>query len=199
MAGGGPVTGCLATRAAATAGLLAGHHVDDAAVEGGGGGEGGGTADVPLPVAARPLLAGEVEVEVAGGGSGVPRSSRSRLPAHRRPKGRKGQKTEFNFPERKTTRLFAPRRQLIPICAHCESDRILESKQNFQMCTKQQRCKMSSSPNSTYHSGLEKNARQFPIPENKKLLFSLKSTKKMYLSRWFSSAEFLPSPSPSAA
>ncbi len=42
MAGGGPVTGCLATRAAATAGLLAGHHVDDAAVEGGGEGEGGG-------------------------------------------------------------------------------------------------------------------------------------------------------------
>ena len=97
MAGGGPVTGCLATRAAATAGLLAGHHVDDDAVEGGGEGEGGGTADVPLPVAARPLLAGEVEVEVAGGGSGVPRSSRSRLPAHQRPKGRKGQKTEFTF------------------------------------------------------------------------------------------------------
>ncbi len=41
MAGGGPVTGCLAARAAATTGLLAGHLVDVAAAEGGGGGEGG--------------------------------------------------------------------------------------------------------------------------------------------------------------
>ncbi len=56
MAGGGPVTGLLAARAAAAA-LLAGHRKDVAAVEGGGEGE-GGIADVPVPVAARALLAG---------------------------------------------------------------------------------------------------------------------------------------------
>ncbi len=41
MAGGEPVTGCLAARAASTAGLLAGHLLDVDAAEGGGGGEGG--------------------------------------------------------------------------------------------------------------------------------------------------------------
>ncbi len=66
MAGGGPVTGCLAARAAATAGLLAGHLVDVAAAEGGGGRE-GGIADVPVPRDRKVTLVGvEVEVGVTG-------------------------------------------------------------------------------------------------------------------------------------
>ncbi len=56
MAGGGPVTGHLAARAAAAA-LLAGHLENASAVEGGGGGEGGDRLRT-LPKAARPLLAG---------------------------------------------------------------------------------------------------------------------------------------------
>ncbi len=56
MAGGGPVTGCLAARAAAAAVLGARHHDDVAAervvME-------GGIADEPVPVTSRSFLKGE--------------------------------------------------------------------------------------------------------------------------------------------
>ncbi len=116
MAGGGPVTGLLAARAAAAAALLAGHRVAAVAVERGGGGERGGSLTYLKPVTARSLLTGEVEVKVTGGnrpGSpwdlpGVVAAITRRSSSPKRPRNR------INFPERKTTRLFAPRCQLIP-------------------------------------------------------------------------------------
>ncbi len=57
MAGGGPITGFLATRAAAAAAPLAGHRVAAVAVEGGGGG-GGGIADVPVSRGRKATLGG---------------------------------------------------------------------------------------------------------------------------------------------
>ncbi len=116
MAGGGPVTGCLATRAAATAGLLAGHLVDVAAAEGGGGRE-GGIADVPVPRDRKVTLVG-VEVEVGVTGEKAPGRSLGVVPevvAALAPKvTSKKAKNRINFSEQKTQGLFTPRCQLIP-------------------------------------------------------------------------------------
>ncbi len=69
MAGGGPVTGFLATRAAAAAALLAGHRVAVVTVEGGGGGERGGSLTYLYPLTAGPLLAGSRSRSRSRGGN----------------------------------------------------------------------------------------------------------------------------------
>ncbi len=117
MAGGGPVTGCLAARAAATAGLLAGHLLDVAAAEGGGGRE-GGIADVPVPRDRKVTLVG-VEVEVGVTGENAPGRSLGVVPevvvVALAPKvTSKKAKNRINFSEQKTPGLFTPRCQLIP-------------------------------------------------------------------------------------